>query len=130
MLCKPDMEYPSIVAQQPLQTGTIVRANAHRGIQREAAVLPGEQLADILRLDQAAAGEPAQHPDAHLFGYGGEGLRCQVSGGAKAHGLGACVIGLLGRPEDPVDDAAMVLDLPVEGGTEAMDEAHRPEAGL
>ena len=32
------------IAQQPLQTGAIMPAHAHRGIQREAAVLPGEHL--------------------------------------------------------------------------------------
>jgi len=31
-----------------------VRTDAHRGIQREAAVLPGEQLAHVVRLDQPA----------------------------------------------------------------------------
>jgi len=68
---KPDIEWPSTVTQQALQPGAIMRAHAHRGVQREAAVLPSEHLADILRLDQAAAGKPAQHPDTHLFGDGG-----------------------------------------------------------
>jgi hypothetical protein len=40
------------------------------------------------------------------------------------------ITGILGRLDDPVDDAAMVMDVPVEGGTEAVDEAHRPEAGM
>jgi hypothetical protein len=105
-----------------------VRAHAHRGIQREAAVFPREHLADILRLDQAAAGEPAQHPYAHLLGDGGDGLRRQYSVGPKAHGLR--VSGLLGRLKDAVDDAAMIVNMAVERGTEAVDEAHRPEAGL
>ncbi len=106
-----------------------MRAHAHRGIEREAAVLPGEHLADVIRLDQPAAGKPTQHPHAHLLGDGGDGLRCQLSGGAKAHGL-RDITGILDRLEDPVDDAAVVMDVPVEGGTEAVDEAHRPEAGL
>jgi hypothetical protein len=83
-----------------------VRAHAHRGIEREAAVLPGEHLADNVRLDHPAAAKPAQHPHAHLLGYGGDGLGCQFSGGAKTHGL-RVIIGLIGRLEDPVDDAAM-----------------------
>jgi len=78
---------PSTVAQQPLQPGAIVRAHAHRGIKRESAVLPGQHFADIVRLDQPAAGEPPQHPHAHLLGDDGDGLRCQLSGGEKAHGL-------------------------------------------
>jgi hypothetical protein len=67
-------------------------------------------------------------PDAHLLGDGGDGLRCQFSGGAKAHGLRA-IIGILGRIEDPVDDATMVMNMAVEGRPEAVDEAQRPEAG-
>ena len=77
----------STIAQQPLQPGAIVRAYAHRAIQREAAVLPGEHFAHVITLDQPAAGRPPQHPHAHLLGEGGEGLRCQLGGGAKAHGL-------------------------------------------
>ncbi len=104
-------------------------AHAHRGIQREAAVLPGEHLADILRLDQAAAGKPTQYAHAHLLGDRGEGLWCQLGGGAKAHGL-RDIIGLLDWLEHPVDNASMVMDVSVEGGTEAVDEAYRPEARL
>lgn len=35
------------VTQQALQAGAIVRAHAHRGIERESAVLPGQHFADI-----------------------------------------------------------------------------------
>lgn len=45
------------------------------------------------------------------------------------HGL-RDITGRRDRLEDPVDDAAVVMDVPVEGGTEAVDEAHRPEAGM
>jgi hypothetical protein len=41
-----------------------------------------------------------------LFGDGGDDLRYQLSGGAKANGLRA-VIGILDRLENAVDDAAM-----------------------
>ena len=115
------------VAQQPLQAGAVIRSDTDRGIQREAAVLPSKHVAHVVTLDQPAAGKPAQHSDAHLFGDGGEGLRCELDGGARAHGLRA-VIGLLDRLEDAVDDAAMVMHMAVERSTEAMDEAHRPEA--
>ncbi len=36
--------------------------------------------------------------------------------------------GILDRLEHPVDDLAVVMEVAVEGGTEAMDEAHRAEA--
>ena len=61
----------------------MIRGDAHRGIQREAAVVPGEHLADILRLDQAAAGEPAQHTRAHLLGDGGDSYGVTAAAGRK-----------------------------------------------
>jgi hypothetical protein len=64
-----------------------------------------------------------------LLGDGGDGLRYQVSGEAKAYGL-RLITGLVDRLEDPVDDAAVVMNVPVEGGTEAMDEANRPETRM
>jgi hypothetical protein len=66
--------WASTVAQQALQTGAVVRAHSHCGVEREAAVLTSQYLADVTPVDQAAAGKPAQHPDAHLFYDGGEGL--------------------------------------------------------
>jgi len=38
------------------------------------------------------------------------------------------ICGILDRLEHPVDDTGVVVDLPVEGGAEAVDEAHRCEA--
>ena len=102
-------------------------AHAHPSIEREAAVLPSEHVADIVGLGQPAARELTQHPHAHLLDDAGDGLWCQFSGGAKADGL-RNITGILDGLEDPVDDAAVEMDVPVEGGTEAMDEAHRPEA--
>jgi hypothetical protein len=80
-------------------------------------------------VDQPAAGKPSQHPDAHLFCDGGDGLRCQFSAGAKAHGLRDSTR-ILDRLEAPVDDAAMVMNMAVKGGTEAVDKADRPEARM
>ena len=71
-------------APPPPSSAVIMCADANRGIQREATVLPGEHLADVITLDQPAAGKPAQYPDAHLFVDGGDSLRCHFSGGAKA----------------------------------------------
>jgi hypothetical protein len=84
-----------------------MRADVRRAIQREAAVVPGEQVADIVRLDQPAAGEPPQHPHphAHLLSNGGDGLWRQLSGGAKTHGL-RNITGILGeeRLRDVIDN--------------------------
>ena len=103
-----------------------MRAHAHCGVEREAAVLPCQHLADIVRLDQPAAGEPPQHPHAHLLGDGGEGVWRQCRRGPAADTFGD-IGGLVERLEHPVDDATMVMDVPVEGGTEAVDEAHPPK---
>jgi hypothetical protein len=102
---------------------------AHRGIQREAALLPGEHVADIVQLDQPAAGEPAQYPDAQLLGDQGDGLWCQLGDRGKAHGLRDST-GILVRLEDPVGDAAVVVNMALEGGTEAVNEARRLQAGM
>ncbi|ESQ13754.1 MAG TPA: hypothetical protein DDY14_16145 [Chromatiaceae bacterium] len=53
-------------------------------------------------ISRLRANQPAQQPDAHLFGDGGDGLRCQFSGGAKAYGL-RTIIGLF----DQLDKGAM-----------------------
>jgi hypothetical protein len=39
------------VAPQPLQTGPVVLADAHRGIEREAAVVPGEPVASVVGVE-------------------------------------------------------------------------------
>jgi hypothetical protein len=38
--------------------------------------------------------------------------------------------GILDRLEYSVDDTGVVVDVPFEGGAEAVDESHRPEAGM
>jgi hypothetical protein len=63
------------MAQQARQPSSILRRDARRGIQGEAAVFPREHLADIVVLDRPAASEPAQRPHAQLLGDGGGFLR-------------------------------------------------------
>jgi len=109
------------------QSRAIVRGDAYRGIRREAAVLPGQHLAGIAGLDQPAAGEPPQHPHAHahLLGDGGDGLWRQFSGGTKTHGLRK-ITGILGRLEDPVDDAAMTNPPGADLAAQRAREAREP----
>ncbi|ESQ08516.1 MAG: hypothetical protein N838_22030 [Thiohalocapsa sp. PB-PSB1] len=59
----------------------------------------------------------------------GDGTWCQLSGGAKVHRL-RNIIGIFDWLEDPVDDAAMVMNMAAEAGTEAVDEAHRFDADM
>jgi hypothetical protein len=69
------------ITQQPLQPGAVVAVEAHRGMQREApAVGPARHGARIGLVEQAGAGEPTQHPSAHLLLHRGEVFRCQRGG--------------------------------------------------
>jgi len=58
----------------------------------------GSHFADVITLDQRAAGKPPQHPHAYLLGDGDDGRWRQCRSGAKAHGL-RVITGLLGRLE-------------------------------
>ena len=73
-------------------------------------------------------GERARYRDTRCARRFRHVPRCPLGGGAKAHRL-RNITGLLDRLEGPVDDAAMVVNRAVEGGTEAVDEAHRPKLG-
>ena len=53
----------------------------------------------------------------------------EFSGAAKANGFRA-IKDVPDGLEDAVDDATIVMDVPIEGGTEAMDDAQRFEAGM
>lgn len=84
-------------------------------------------LRTLSRLISPLRGEPAQHPHAPLLGDGGDGLWRHCRRGPEAHGFGETG-GIVDRLGHPVGDATVVMDAAVEGGTEAMDEDHRPEA--
>jgi hypothetical protein len=60
------------VTQQPLQLGPVLACDAYRCVQRKATVVPGEHVADIIGIEQAVPGEPAQHAaaDLPLFDHG------------------------------------------------------------
>ena len=79
------------------------------------------------KVDQPAAGKPTQYPHAHLLDNDGECLRFHVSGRAKTHGLNN-ITGILDQLEDALDNATMVMAVPVEVGAEAVDGAYRAEA--
>jgi len=109
------------VAQQALQPGAIRASNAHRRVQREAAMLPAEHVARLRGLEQAAAGEPPQHPSAHLLGDGGHLSRRQCRRLEKAGLAGFAGI------EQAVDDAAVQMNVAVQRGAETVHEADSPE---
>jgi len=72
----------------------------------------GSHFTDIVRLDQPAAGEPAQHPHAYLLGDDGEAVRRQCLRGSEADSF-RDIVGLFERLEHPVDNAAMVVNVAV-----------------
>lgn len=60
---------------QALQLRVIARIGLQRGVEKETAILPGQHLADIVRLDQPATARPAHKPHAHLLSDSCEGVR-------------------------------------------------------
>lgn len=107
------------MAEHALQSRPITAGNADRSVKREAAVVPAEQGAGIIGIEQAAAGEPAQHAAACPLGDAGDipgrqRLRAEESDLAADEGL-----------EQAVDDAAIVVDVAVERGAGTMYEADR-----
>ena len=98
--------------------------DAHRSVEREVAIVPGEHVAGIVGIEQAVAGEPAQHAAAHLRFDRGNRFRRQCRGVSELDPAG------VERLEHPVEDAAVVVEVAIERCTELVDEAHGPEAGL
>ena len=68
------------------------------------------------------AGEPAQRATAHLLFDRGNRFRRRCRGVSELDPAG------LQCNEHPVEDAAVVVKVAIERCTEAVDEAHRPEA--
>jgi hypothetical protein len=71
------------VAKQPLQSGLVVAGDAHRGVEREAAVNPGEHVAGVIGIEQAVAGEPVQHAAADVLLDRGSRFRRQCQGNSE-----------------------------------------------
>ncbi len=109
------------VAQQALQPGAIRAGNAHRRIQREAAMFPAEHVARLRGLEQTAAGEPPQHPSAHWLGDGGHLIRRQYRRLEEAD------LAVFAGIEQAIDDAAVQMDVAVQRGAETVYEADGPE---
>ena len=94
------------VAQQTFEADPVGTLDAHRAIDREAAVVrPGAHLGGLIFVDQAAPDEATQDTGSHAGRYVGKRRRVKFQGGMKADARR-----LVRRDdwrEDPVDDAAM-----------------------
>jgi hypothetical protein len=67
-------------------------------------VVPARHVARIGWVDMTGAGEPAQHPSAHLLLHRGELFGCQRGG------LGEVDLPVLAHRKHPVDHAAVEVD--------------------
>ena len=85
------------------------------------ASLPAEHVAGLHGLEQTAAGEPPQHPSAHLLGDGGHLSRRQCRGVEEAD------LAVFAGIEQAVDDAATKMNVAVQRGAETVHEANLPE---
>jgi len=65
------------------------------------------------------------HRNSHLPGERSDDFLRQWRGGLEAHGF-RDTGGIVERLEDPVNAPAMVVDVLVQEGAEAVDEAHGP----
>ena len=59
----------------------------HRGVQREAAVVPAAHVAGVVGIERTDAGEPAQYPPVELLGDGGDLLGCECLVGVSESDL-------------------------------------------
>ncbi len=111
------------VAKQPLQSGPVVAGDAHRGVERETAIVPSQHVAGVVGIEQAVAGEPVQHAAADLlFDHGSRLWR-------QCRGLSELDPASFERLEHPVEDAAVVVQVAIERSTATVVEAQGPEAG-
>jgi hypothetical protein len=84
-------------------------------------VVPAGHVLRIGRVERTCAGEPAQHPSAHLLLHRGEVLGCQRGG------LGEVDLPVRAHREHPVDHAAVEMDMGIQRAAKALYEAHRPQ---
>jgi hypothetical protein len=94
------------ITQQALQAGVVLAFDPDRGIDREASTMvPPGHLVGIVPPEMTGAGEPAQHPSAHLLLRRGEVLRAQRGR------LGELDLPVLAGDEYPVDHAAVEVHM-------------------
>jgi hypothetical protein len=87
-------------------------------------VVPAGHVARICGVEMAGAGEPAQHPSAEQLVHCHEIVRCQ-------HGrLGEVDLPVFASGKHPVDHTAVEVDMRVQCGPEALEEAHGPQPAV
>ena len=100
-------------AFEPRPVGAL---DAYRTIHREAAVVrPGAHFGGVIFVDQPAFDEGAQDTGSHARLHVGKRRRVQSVGKGGMKGDARRIIRGDGRLEDAVDDAAVEMDVLVEG---------------
>ena len=116
------------VAQQPFQARLVGTLDTYRGVDREpAAMVPPAHCGSVTLVEQAAPHAGAQHLLPHPRLDLAHSGRIQPERGVKDD-PGRPVGGARGL-EYPVEDAAVKVQVRVQGRAEAVDEGHRPAAG-
>jgi hypothetical protein len=122
------------IPNQPFQPLPVGGLDTDAGVQAEAAtVIPREHILCLMGLQEAVATEMPQDPGADrvletLQEFGGEG-------GGFVEAEAGCRAGrdlirlLLDLLEEPIHDADVVMEVGIEGGAEAMEEADGSEGG-
>ena len=126
---------PSTVPDEPFQSGSVGGLDADAGVQDEpTAVIPGQHILGVVGLQEAVAPEVPRHTFSHgvlealqeLVGEGGGFVETEAGFWMGGRILSRVTFNLL---EEPVHDAQVVVVVRIEGGAEAVQEAHGPERG-
>jgi hypothetical protein len=113
------------VADETLDTGTILSLDAHGGVDAEPArALPGEHAGGVDLVEEFVATEVAE--DAFLD----DRLHLSDAIGRQVMGLVERDFSVAGLAEHAVEDDEVVVRMDVEGGAEAMKEADGSELGV
>ena len=114
------------VAQQALQPCPICATDTHRGVQREAAaVFPSAHHVSVVLADLAATDEGSENAPQHQRL---QHRQARLHQARTPHERPHLPFRWL-RVEYPINDAAVEVDVLVQGRTEAVDEGHRTKTG-
>ena len=125
---------PGTIPDEAFEAGAVGGLDADAGIEAEpAAVLPGEHILSLVGLQEAVAATMPQNSGTDgvletfekLRGESGSFVEREAGGGIG--GIQTCIS--LSPLEEPVHDAEMEVIVRVQGGAEAVQEAHRAEGG-
>ena len=120
---------PGAVANESFEAGAVCGLDTNAGVETEtAAVIPGEHILGLVGFQEPVTAEVPQHPFSDglleaLQELGGEGCGfVEAEAGVRVGRARIRVI--LERLDEPVHNAQMEMEVGIEAGAEAMEEAH------